>query len=136
MDPLVLVATSYYHKHVFQFLSYLIHAFPMRKEINTPHTVVRLSSICENVFYVSSVIISPVINFRFCIISYISSILNGVKIAVFPFFRPSLFQTPDSAISISKMQNKKAKHRPSTKYLYFHKITGPTLFFSGEKIEK
>ena len=34
-----------------------------------------------------------------------------------------------------KMQNKKEKHRPSTKYLYFHKITGPTLFFSGEKIE-
>ena len=33
-----------------------------------------------------------------------------------------------------KMQNKKkVKHRPSTKYLYFHTITGPTLFFSGEK---
>ena len=35
-----------------------------------------------------------------------------------------------------KMQNKKVKHQPSTKYLYFHKITGSTLFFSGEKIEK
>ena len=34
------------------------------------------------------------------------------------------------------MQNKKLKHRPSTKYPYFHKITGPTLFFSGEEIEK
>ena len=33
------------------------------------------------------------------------------------------------------MENKKVKHRPSTKYLYFHKITGPTLFFSGEKTE-
>ena len=28
------------------------------------------------------------------------------------------------------------KHRFSTKYLYFHKITGPTLFFSRVKIEK
>ena len=35
-----------------------------------------------------------------------------------------------------KMQNKKLKHRPSTKYLYFHKITGPTLFFSGENRNK
>ena len=44
---------------------------------------------------------------------------------------------PDSAIFLSvKMQNKKAKHRSSTKYMYFNKITGPTLFFSGEKIEK
>ena len=34
------------------------------------------------------------------------------------------------------MQNKNVKHRPSTKYLHFHKITGPFLFFSGEKIEK
>ena len=34
------------------------------------------------------------------------------------------------------MQNKKVKHQPSAKYLYFHKITGPTLFFSGERIEK
>ena len=34
------------------------------------------------------------------------------------------------------MQNKKVKHRPSTKYLYFHKITGPILFFSGEKRKK
>ena len=34
------------------------------------------------------------------------------------------------------MQNKKVKHRPSTKYLYFHKITGPTLFFSGEEEKK
>ena len=34
------------------------------------------------------------------------------------------------------MQNKKVEHPPSTKYSYFHKITGPTLFFSGEKIEK
>ena len=31
------------------------------------------------------------------------------------------------------MQNKKVKHRPSTKYLYFHKITDPTQFFSGDK---
>ena len=35
-----------------------------------------------------------------------------------------------------KMQNKQVKHRPSTKYSYFHNITGPTLFFSGEIIEK
>ena len=28
------------------------------------------------------------------------------------------------------------KHQPLTKYLHFHKITGLTLFFSGEKIEK
>ena len=35
-----------------------------------------------------------------------------------------------------KMQNKKVKHRPLTKHLYFHKITGPTLFFSGEKNRK
>ena len=34
------------------------------------------------------------------------------------------------------MQSKKVKHRPSTKYLYFHKITGPILFFSGEKKRK
>ena len=34
------------------------------------------------------------------------------------------------------MQNKNVKHRPSTKYLYFHKITGPTLFCFGEKVEK
>ena len=34
------------------------------------------------------------------------------------------------------MQNKKFKHRPSTKYLYFHKITGPILFFSGENRNK
>ena len=34
------------------------------------------------------------------------------------------------------MQNKKVKHQPSTEYLYFHKITGLTPFFSGEKIEK
>ena len=27
------------------------------------------------------------------------------------------------------MQNKKVKHRPLIKYLHFHKITGPTLFF-------
>ena len=33
-----------------------------------------------------------------------------------------------------KMQNKKAKHQSSTKYLYFHKITGQALFlFFGEK---
>ena len=31
------------------------------------------------------------------------------------------------------MQNKKVKHRAITKYLHFHKITGPTLFYSGEK---
>ena len=55
---------------------------------------------------------------------------------MFPLTRPTLFQTPDWAIFLSvKMQNKKKKkknkHQPSTKYLYFHKITGPT--FSGEK---
>ena len=56
---------------------------------------------------------------------------------MFPLTRPTLFQTSDSAIFLSvKMQNKKVNHRPSTKYLYFHKITGPTLFFSGEKIVK
>ena len=32
-----------------------------------------------------------------------------------------------------KMQNKKVKHRPSTKYPYFRKIAGSTLFFSGER---
>ena len=59
------------------------------------------------------------------------------KIAVFPLTQPTLFQTSDSAIFLSiKMQNKTVKHQPSTKYLYFHKITGPTVFFSGEKIEK
>ena len=35
-----------------------------------------------------------------------------------------------------KMQNKKVKHQPLTNYLYFHKITRLTLFFSGEKKEK
>ena len=35
-----------------------------------------------------------------------------------------------------KIQKEKVKHRPSTKYPYFHKITGPTLFCSGENIEK
>ena len=44
------------------------------------------------------------------------------KIALFPLTWPTLFQTPDSV----KMQNKTVKHGPSTKYLYFHKITGPT----------
>ena len=34
------------------------------------------------------------------------------------------------------MQNKKEKHRPSTKYLYFHKITGPTLLFFWRKNRK
>ena len=34
------------------------------------------------------------------------------------------------------MQNKKVKHRPLTKYLHFHKITGPTLFVSGENKRK
>ena len=35
------------------------------------------------------------------------------------------------------MQNKKKiKYRSSTKYLYFHEITGPTLFFPEEKIAK
>ena len=33
-----------------------------------------------------------------------------------------------------KMQNKKIKHRPSTKYLYFHKVTGPTLFWRKKKL--
>ena len=56
---------------------------------------------------------------------------------MFPLTRPILFQAPDSAIFLSvKMQNKKVKHRPLTKYLHFHKITGRILFFSGEKIEK
>ena len=34
------------------------------------------------------------------------------------------------------MQTENVKHRPSTKYLCFHKITGSTLFFSGEKKKK
>ena len=34
------------------------------------------------------------------------------------------------------MQNKKVKHQPSAKYLYFHKITDPTLFFSMRKNRK
>ena len=59
------------------------------------------------------------------------------KIGVFPLARPTLFQTPDSVIFLSvKMKNKNIKHRPSTKYLYFHKTTGPTLFFSEEKNRK
>ena len=43
----------------------------------------------------------------------------------------------NSAIFLSvKMQNKKIKHRLSKQYLYFHKITDPTLFFSGEENRK
>ena len=58
----------------------------------------------------------------------------GVKKALFPLTRPTL---PVSIIRlcyllISKMQNKKVKHQLSIKYLYFQKITGPTLLFSGE----
>ena len=57
---------------------------------------------------------------------------------MFALTRSTLFQTPDSAIFLSvKMQNKQVKRRSSTtKYLYFHTITGPTLFFSGEKNKK
>ena len=61
----------------------------------------------------------------------------GVKrIVVFPLTRPTMFQTPDYFLSV-KMQNIKVKHRPSTKYLFFfHKITGPTLFFFWRKNRK
>ena len=53
---------------------------------------------------------------------------------MFPLTRPTLFQTPDCFIFISKNANiKNVKRRPSTKYLYFHKITGSILFISGEK---
>ena len=55
---------------------------------------------------------------------------------MFPLTRPTLFQTPDCYFLSVKMQNKKVKHRPSTKYWYFHTITGLTLFFSGEKNRK
>ena len=58
------------------------------------------------------------------------------KIAVFPLTRQILFQTPDCYFLSVKMQNKKVKQGPSTKYLYSHKITGLTLFFYGEKIKK
>ena len=43
-----------------------------------------------------------------------------LKIAVFPLTRPTTFQTPDFAILLSlKMQNKKVKHRPATKFPFF-----------------
>ena len=55
------------------------------------------------------------------------------KIAVFPLTLLTLFHTLLCYFLSVKVQNKKVKHRPSTKYLYFYKITGPILFFSGEK---
>ena len=49
--------------------------------------------------------------------------------------RLTLFQTPNSAIFYSvKMQNKKVKHWPSTKYLIFIQLQAWP-FFSVEKIE-
>ena len=66
--------------------------------------------------------------------------LGVQKKNVFPLTRPILFKHPTFYFLKIKMQNKKkkkkkkrVKHRSSTTYLYFHKITGPTLFFSGEK---
>ena len=58
------------------------------------------------------------------------------KKAMFALTRQTLFQTPDCYFLSVKMQNKKVKHIPSTKYPYFHKITGPTVCFSAEKLEK
>ena len=43
--------------------------------------------------------------------------------------------TPISHLRANAGATKKVKHQTSTKYLYFHKITGPTPF-SGEKIGK
>ena len=59
-------------------------------------------------------------------------LLRRNKIVEFPLTR-LCFKHPILLCFISKNANKKVNHRPSTKYLYFHKITGLSLFFSGEK---